>query len=261
MATRRSFTLAQVPELGTVLGVWAHPDDEVYLSGGLMATARDAGARVVCVTATLGELGSPDPSRWPPTRLAYTRAAELRASLAALGVTEHRQLGLPDGGCGGQPFDAVVDRLTAILDEVRPDTILTFGPDGLTGHGDHQAVSRWATEARSRACPQARLLYATTTGEFVDRWQDVYDQFDIFLTEGLPVRTPVAELAVDLRLDDELADRKFVALRAQASQTAGLTALLGEETMRSWSCSVESFVDAESVVDRRWDTWRPRAAS
>ena len=45
---------ADVSALGTVLGIWAHPDDEVYLSGGLMAMARDRGQRVVCVTATLG---------------------------------------------------------------------------------------------------------------------------------------------------------------------------------------------------------------
>src|SRR5687767_15747549 len=44
-----------VAGLGTVLGIWAHPDDEAYLSGGLMAMARDHGSRVVCVTATRGE--------------------------------------------------------------------------------------------------------------------------------------------------------------------------------------------------------------
>ena len=38
-------------ELGTILGIWAHPDDEAYLSGGLMAIAREHGSRVVCVTA------------------------------------------------------------------------------------------------------------------------------------------------------------------------------------------------------------------
>ena len=59
-----------ITDLGTVLGVWAHPDDEAYLSGGLMAMARDAGSRVVCVTATRGELGTPDPQAWPPERLA-----------------------------------------------------------------------------------------------------------------------------------------------------------------------------------------------
>ena len=52
-------------ELGTILGVWAHPDDETYLTAGLMARAADDGERVVCVTATKGEGGSWDEKRWP----------------------------------------------------------------------------------------------------------------------------------------------------------------------------------------------------
>jgi LmbE family N-acetylglucosaminyl deacetylase len=228
--------------LGTVLGVWAHPDDEVYLSGGLMAAARDHGQRVVCVTATLGEHGTPDPRHWPPARLGRVRAAELRASLAVLGVTEHHQLGLPDGGCADQPFDTVVDRLVSIIDDIRPDTILTFGPDGFTGHSDHRTVSAWATAAHAHAGTDARLLYATTTAELIDRWGHVYDRLDVFLTDGVPVRTPSADLAVRLELDDELSDRKLVALRAQATQTAAVVALLGADTMRDW-CAVESFLD------------------
>jgi LmbE family N-acetylglucosaminyl deacetylase len=48
-------------DLGTVLGIWAHPDDETFLSAGLMAAAREADKRVVCATATLGEHGTDDP--------------------------------------------------------------------------------------------------------------------------------------------------------------------------------------------------------
>ncbi len=49
-------------EIGTLLGVWAHPDDEAYLSSGLMAEVRDQGGRVVVVTATRGEHGTDDPT-------------------------------------------------------------------------------------------------------------------------------------------------------------------------------------------------------
>ena len=44
--------MIDVTSLGTILGVWAHPDDETYLTGGLMARARTPVERVVCVTAT-----------------------------------------------------------------------------------------------------------------------------------------------------------------------------------------------------------------
>ncbi|MEV4414797.1 PIG-L family deacetylase [Catellatospora sp. NPDC049609] len=246
----------EVSELGTVLGVWAHPDDEVYLSAGLMALARDAGRRVVCVTATLGERGTGDPAQWPPARLAAVRAHEQRASLAVLGVTEHHVLGLPDGDCAEHPADDAVARLVAIIEQVRPDTILTFGPDGFTGHADHQAVSRWATAARALAAPEARLLYATTTDDFLHRWQHVYDRLDVFLADGLPARTPPELLSLHLALDGELADRKLVALRAQATQTAALVAMLGEQTMRDW-CATEAFVDAAHATGRAWATWRP----
>src|SRR5947209_18653369 len=78
-----------VQGLGTIVGVWAHPDDEAYLSAGLMAAAVEAGNRVVCVTATRGEHGTYDPESWPPERLARARERELLASLGAIGVREH----------------------------------------------------------------------------------------------------------------------------------------------------------------------------
>src|SRR3954453_11417181 len=60
-----------IHDLGTVLGVWAHPDDEAYLSAALMAEARDAGHPVVVATATDGELGGAGPVT-PPRHLAWT---------------------------------------------------------------------------------------------------------------------------------------------------------------------------------------------
>src|SRR5688500_14715413 len=83
---------------GPILSVWAHPDDESYLAAGVMAAAVDAGTRVVCVSATAGELGTPDPVAWPPDRLGRLRRWETAAAMAVLGVAEHRFLGLPDGG-------------------------------------------------------------------------------------------------------------------------------------------------------------------
>ena len=71
----------------------AHPDDEAYMSAGVMATAIRAGQRVTVATATRGELGTDDPVRTPPQQLARLREHELAASLAALGVAEHRWLG------------------------------------------------------------------------------------------------------------------------------------------------------------------------
>lgn len=222
-----------VEELGTVVGVWAHPDDEAYLAGGVMAAARAAGARVVCVTATAGERGTPDPQRWPPDRLAGVRTAELARSLAILGVDEHHALGLPDGGCAGLDPAGPVARVAAVLDAVRPDTVLTFGPDGVTGHPDHRTVSAWTDAAVRRAAPRARLLHAAVPAEHVRRWAWLHDRFGVY-DPGYPVVCPDDRIALHVRLDDAAAARKVAALRAQATQTDGLVAALGTPTYTEW---------------------------
>ena len=231
-------TITDVTQLGTVLGIWAHPDDEAFLSAGLMAAARDAGQRVVCVTATLGEHGTDDPGSWPPNRMARVRERELHASLAALGVSEHHLLGLTDGTCAAAPHHVIVEHLAHIVDVVAPDTIVTFGPDGMTGHEDHQTVSAWATDAHALAAPDARLLYATTTEEFAQAGEPSRDAVNVLLADG----------------------RKIVALRAQASQPTGLFAALGEDRVREW-WSTETFVEAHAARARAqaWGTWRVAA--
>lgn len=239
-----------VHDLGTILLVWAHPDDEAYLAAGLMAQARDAGRRVVCVTATRGEGGTSDPVHWPAERLGRLRASELRASLAALGVAEHRFLGYRDGTAPEQDSTEAVARIAAIMDEVRPDTIVTFGPDGITGHDDHRTVSEWTTAAHMLAAPQARLLYASFDRVAAERWLSVHREMPVFYRDGLPVITEPDDAAVHVPLDHDLGDRKLVALRAQASQTAPLIALLGEERWQAlWM--TETFRFAPTSPKRR----------
>jgi LmbE family N-acetylglucosaminyl deacetylase len=232
-----------ITELGTVLGVWAHPDDEAYLSGGLMALARDAGSRVVCVTATRGELGTPDPDAWPPQRLAAERTVELARCLEILGVSEHHWLEYRDGECPQVDPSTAVARLCELIEDVRADTVLTFGPDGITGHPDHQTISAWATKAFDRAAPPgARLLYAALSEPRMRRWRSLGESLGIYLP-GYPVVTPVDRLAIDLELDPHTAARKVRALAAQATQTAGLIAMLGVGRYTAW-VGVESFAAA-----------------
>jgi LmbE family N-acetylglucosaminyl deacetylase len=67
----------RISALGTIMGIWVHPDDEAYLSGGLMALARANGQRVVCVTATRGELGTATRFR-QAARTAFNLVYEIR---------------------------------------------------------------------------------------------------------------------------------------------------------------------------------------
>jgi LmbE family N-acetylglucosaminyl deacetylase len=230
-------TAADVATLGTILGIWAHPDDEMYLSAEVMAAAVAKGNRVVVVTATRGERGTDDPVRWPPGRLAGVRTRELADSLAVLdggtGRIEHRFLGDRDGLCyldGGLahgPADRAAAELAAIVDEVAPDTILTFGPDGMTGHPDHRAVSAWTDLA---APGHARVLHATLTAEWVREFDDQLEAMDDG-DDAFPV-TPRERLAVDLELAGPVLDRKVAALEAHATQVGSLLRQIGEARYR-----------------------------
>src|SRR3712207_348704 len=118
--------------LGTTLLVWAHPDDETYLSGGVSAALADQGVRVVAVTATRGEAGGPGTTDDERAQTALNRTRELEAALRILGVREHVWLGYEDGGCEAADPEPAVARLAELCEEVAPETVLTFGPDGFT---------------------------------------------------------------------------------------------------------------------------------
>ena len=228
--------------LRSVLGVWAHPDDEAYLSAGLMRRARLAGVSVTCLTATAGELGTDDPVGWPVARLARHREGELRRALATIGVDDVRVLGLPDGGCAEIADDDGSALIATVLEEVRPDLVVTFGPDGITGHADHVAVGRWVTRAwsrMSRASGVGALVYATTTPRFARRFAGVHERLGVF-PAGWPVTTASDDLAFEIRLDPDELDAKRAALAAHGSQTEALAAAMGEEVFRHW-WGTESF--------------------
>ena len=217
-------------DVGTILGVFAHPDDEAYLAGALMAVASDAGRRVVCVTATRGELGFPDDDPRSLAERKAIREAELAACLAELGVREHLWLDYPDSGCAAVPLDEPVARLREVVDDVRPDTVLTFGPDGGTYHDDHIAVGRWTTLACRDAAHEPWLLYAANTPEWIQRFQDAVAMDDVMMVDGVaPPTTPVDELALWFVADDALAERKARALRHQVSQVGPLVEQAGAD--------------------------------
>ncbi|HEX6656534.1 MAG TPA: PIG-L deacetylase family protein [Ilumatobacter sp.] len=231
----------------TLLGVWAHPDDEAYLTAGLMAEFRGRGDRVVVITATLGERGTSDPVAWPPERLAVLREHELRTSLAAVGVDELHLLGYMDGEC---TWNDGTDPIAELMAEIAPDLIVTFGPDGMTGHPDHRAVSAWTTDAWRVARPQADLWYATLGTDHYAQWGALSDHVGLWAEQPSPPCTADHDLAARVTLDNESLDRKLAALQAHASQTTGLIEAVGLGTYREW-WRTEYFVAAEIITQRQ----------
>jgi LmbE family N-acetylglucosaminyl deacetylase len=235
-------TAPDIPDLGTILSVWAHPDDESYCCAGLMATAVERGRRVVCVTATRGELGSTDAERWPPgAPLAEVRTKELAATLAELGVTEHHWLDYPDGGCADVDADEAVERIRAIAQEVQPDTVLTFGPDGGTWHPDHIAVSAWATAAV--AGTSARVQYASVTPQWQAMVDELLDRSMVMMDDREPLTHSQEQLSIYAVLEGDLLDQKYRAMLCQESQIGPLLAIAGQERFREL-LAYEAFRDA-----------------
>jgi LmbE family N-acetylglucosaminyl deacetylase len=169
------------------------------------------------------------------------REREARASLAAVGVDEHVWLQYRDGDCENVDSAEAVSLIQRVLDEVDADTVVTFGPDGMTGHPDHITVGRWATAAARAARHRPRLLYATKTVAWGDTYADLHGRLPIFGPDGPPAAQR-DEVALALELRGATLDRKIAALLAHESQTAELIAAMGETTYREWVAD-EYFVE------------------
>ena len=228
---------------GPLLGIWAHPDDEAYLSGVLMARARREGRRVVVVSATRGEQGAQHPESPPPHRLARRREREQRRSLGVLGVREQRWLGYRDGELAEAEEGPASARIAALINDIRPQTVVTFGPDGLTGHRDHRAVSRWVSRACREASFSGQLWHATLTEDFHRRWGSLSSRLGVWMDQRVVPSAPAHALAHQVVCDERESHLKLAALRAHASQTRGLIEEVGEDVYRRW-WSTESFVAA-----------------
>lgn len=129
--------------------VLAHPDDESLGLGGVLAKYAAEGVETYVVTATRGErgrFGNVEP-RPAPEVVGEVREAELRAAARELGVREVSFLDYVDGELDRADWVEAVTKIVRRLRRVRPEVVVTFGPDGGYGHPDHIAISQMATAA------------------------------------------------------------------------------------------------------------------
>jgi N-acetyl-1-D-myo-inositol-2-amino-2-deoxy-alpha-D-glucopyranoside deacetylase len=158
-----------------LLVVVAHPDDESFGCGSLLAHAAAVGYETSVLCATRGEAGE---SRIDTADLAAHREAELRDSARILGVRHVRLLDHRDSGMTGDPEprtlaaakpEAVAAEVQAVLDELRPDVVVTL--DASDGHRDHAAI-RDATLAAVESAddpPAATYLWCLARSSMT-RW-------------------------------------------------------------------------------------------
>jgi LmbE family N-acetylglucosaminyl deacetylase len=143
-----------------ILWILAHPDDESFGSAGTMAWAAEQGLRTAYVCATRGEVGQiRDSSLATPDTLGAVREQELRAAMSLVGLSELRMLGFRDSGMEHtddnshpqaliqQPPEAILTHLVGHIRDLRPRTVITFGPEGVYGHPDHIMIGKIAARA------------------------------------------------------------------------------------------------------------------
>ncbi len=114
--------------------VFAHPDDEAFSTGGSIAYFADKGAQITLVCITNG-------ASFGKEKLAEIRKRELLNSANILGIKDVVFLGFQDGDLNNNNYHLVTEKLKKILERIKPDTLLTYYLDGVSGHLDHVAVS------------------------------------------------------------------------------------------------------------------------
>jgi LmbE family N-acetylglucosaminyl deacetylase len=214
-----------------LVGVFAHPDDDTYLLGGTLLLHRGH-LEPTFVFATSGEAGPIAPGS-PATRetLGAVRETEQRAFLQAVGYGDAPAhfLRHPDYHLPEVPFERLVGVVEAVLRAVRPQVVVSFGPDGLTSHHDHIRAGEAAAEAfrRARAAEDEpadaylRLYQAAYHRSDVDRFYagvrrgryDYGEEGQLFDVTGVP------DERIAVRVDTRpVADRKWAAILRHRTQ-------------------------------------------
>lgn len=239
-----------------LLLVHAHPDDESITTGGTIARYAAENVEVTIVTCTLGEEGEIIPrdldqlGSWAGDQLGGYRAGELAAAGSALGWAAHRYLGgigrWRDSGMAGSVFDGAsavksasaqsaehprafvkgspaeqARQLRAVLDEIRPQVVVSYDEHGGYGHPDHVRAHEITMAATEGAESVARVFHTVTSAEATSAGlarlrEDGGVPFRVAGDGELPT-TPDAEITTTVDVRDHV-PAKLAALRAHATQ-------------------------------------------
>ncbi|MFN8590866.1 MAG: PIG-L family deacetylase [Thermomicrobiales bacterium] len=255
---------------GPLLLIFAHPDDETFSSAGLMRAAIERGIKVTVISATRGEAGeSSIPGLDDPERLGAVRETELRDAMHELGVDDVRFLDYHDSGLAASsqpdplalteiPVGVVAARLAELIRSLQPQTIVTFGSDGIYGHPDHihihdaaslavhlAADAAWhGTDAHPWATPS--VYFATAPREELQAMAAADDGPLSWISPEWRshLGTPTAQITHILDLSP-WAPFKEAAIRAHRTQIApgGPLSSMPEEARERW-LSREHYVQA-----------------
>ncbi|MHB1354666.1 MAG: PIG-L deacetylase family protein [Anaerolineae bacterium] len=245
-----------------LLAVFAHPDDESFGCGGTLARYAAEGYQVHLVTATRGEAGEiAEGVQATKASLAEVRERELECACAALGIEKPHLLGYIDGQLTIVHQGQAVAKLVRLIRDLRPQVILTFGPDGIYGHYDHIAVHRWVTIAVRLAADAAcfpdnngcephqvsKLYYTVLPEEFLANLAPAGETPAVMM-DGVPFPfTTWKREAITTWIDiSPYVKKKMASIRCHATQVGGGNLDASEEELLG--LSREPFVLAQSTV-------------
>lgn len=168
--------------------ILAHPDDESLALGGTLARYAAQGIETSLIVATRGERGwFGDPAAYPgETELGNIRERELRKASRALGISHLAFLDYIDGDLDQADEELAIAKIVRQIRQIRPQVVVTFGPDGLYGHPDHIAISQFTTSAIVCAADAAyaaadlaphrvsKLYYRTATSDWLEMYMPIF---------------------------------------------------------------------------------------
>ncbi len=256
---------APVPQGQVLLGVFAHPDDESLACGGLLARCVAAGAVVTLLCLTRGEGGpgldleAGEDEAVARRRLGERRTRELDGAARVLGVSDLVVLDYADGMLPWIDAAALEVDIHRAVQRLRPDVIVTFGPDGLYWHPDHISVYERTTAVVAAMGEAAPALYYVTMPPGQMRAVAEHAGAPAEVVPGLADPDAFGALAEppSLVIDaGEFSARKLTALLCHRSQMAGspiaaiapgdAARLLGTEHFRraAVGASAPAFIEA-----------------
>lgn len=248
-----------------LLAILAHPDDESLGFGGTFAKYAREGVETFLITATRGQRGRFGTAAQSPGLdvVGQAREKELYAASSILGIEKVYLLDYMDGDLDQADPRIIVPEIANLIRQIKPQVVLTFGPDGLYGHPDHMAISQFTSAALTKAAlpdfqsaigsPHAvsKLYWFAWPHEKWHLYQAAFKKLTMKVDGYEREATPSPEWMVSTRIRTEAYWKQWwSAIQCHHTQIAifdRLNTLSEEEHLRLWSS--QEFHRAYSLVN------------
>jgi LmbE family N-acetylglucosaminyl deacetylase len=251
----------------TLMAVHAHPDDEASTTGGILARYSAEGVRTVLVTCTNGELGDgteavkPGEDGHDVEWVVATRRRELEKSCEVLGVSHLELLGYHDSGMLGwpqndaegsfwtTPVDEAAATLSALMEQYRPQVVVTYDDYGFYGHPDHIQAHRITMAACEATGIPDKVYFPGIPRSALAGFREALESAGVEVPEAAEPQedpkfgTPDELIAATIDCSAYV-DQKYAALQAHASQADNTFFLRMDRAMFDQMFGREQFVRA-----------------